>query len=293
MKDYKSTCKKILGDDIFEEIQKFEIYKPTTNTSLDPREIEIAMQVVPRSILSYVIKNVEGMENGGIKKLDIPFCEGSDWTINKHGPDDYSGQIRKFNKVVYDFKYRSIPGMAMLLMTSLELYDLKDLKEIGENKESLDIDKIQSIIDDRLKIYELINSVVSSKISVREAREDFINEKLNRLLAYTEEQKRVESEKEDKKQLKLKRFLEAKQKQEAPKEFEINFEKSEKAVCSDCGSKLFDTDGWKSGCICSGDDRKKKVWLKKTENGVKLKFSKGWDEENIQMLLQSIKKVAK
>ena len=129
-------------------------------------------------------------------------------------------------------------------------------------------------------------------MSIKEAREDFINEKLNRLLAYTEEQKRVESDKENKKQLKLKRFLDAKQ-QEAPKEFEINFEKSEKAICSDCGSKLFDNDGWKSGCICSGDDRKKKVWLKKTENGVKLKFSKGWDEENIQMLLQSIKKVAK
>jgi len=292
MKDYKSICKRILGDDIFEEIQKFEIYKPTTNTSLDPREIEIAMQVVPRSILSYVIKNVEGMENGGIKKLDIPFCEAANWTINKHGPDDYSGQIRKSNVVIYDFKYRSIPGMAMLLMTSLELYDLKDLKEVEENKNDLNTDKIQSIIDDRLKIYELINSVVSSKINVREAREDFINEKLNRLLAYTEEQKRVESDKENKKQLKLKRFLDAKQ-QEAPKEFEINFEKSEKAVCSDCGSKLFDDAGWKSGCICSGDDRKKKVWLKKTENGVKLKFSKGWDQENIQMLLQSIKKVSK
>jgi len=292
MKDYRSICKTILGDDIFETLQKFEIYKPNTNTALDPRELEIAMQVVPRTILSYVSNCVAGMKAGEVRECSIPFGENANWTINKHGPDDYNGEIRENNKVKYDFKYRSIPGMAMLLMTSFELYDFNDLEEKKETAPQPDTCKMQELIDERLKIYDLINSVVSNKMEVREAREQFINEKLNRIIAQLEVQKTMEDNANQKKDLKLKRFLEAKAKPEQ-KEFEISFEKSEKAICGDCGSSLFDSAGWKSGCICSGDDRNKKVWLKKTEGGVKLKFSKGWDEENVQMLLQSLKKVRK
>jgi hypothetical protein len=294
MKDYRTICKNLLGEDIFEELKKFEIYKPTTNTALDPRELEIAMQVVPRTILSFVSNCVAGMNNGDVREADIPFAPNSNWTINKHGPDDYNGEIRQDNKVKYTFKYRSIPGMAMLLMTSFELYDFNDapVAEKQENPADNTI-KLQEIIDERLKVYDLINNVVSNRMEIREARDQFINDKLNRILAHLEAQRDMDDQKNQKKELKLRRFLDAKKQPEPKKEFEISFEKSEKAVCGDCGSSLFDTDGWVSGCICSGDDRNKKVWLKKTENGVKLKFSKGWDPENINMLLQSLKRVKK
>jgi len=296
MKDYKSTCKSILGDDIFEAIRKFEIYKPNTNTALDPRELEIAMQVVPRAVLSYVARCVAGMKPGDVRECDIPFGASVlgtkvNWTINKHGADDYNGEIREDNKVKYDFKHRSIPGMAMLLMTSFEIYDFNDLEPAQEvSAPAFDTCKMQELIDERLKIYDLINSVVSNRMEIREARERFITEKLNTIISQLEVQRAMEDSAKNKKELKLRRFLEAKKE---PKEFEISFEKSEKAICGDCGASLFDTTGWKSGCLCSGDDRNKKVWLRKTENGVKLKFSKGWEYENITMLLESIKKVPK
>jgi len=290
MKDYKSTCKSLLGNDIFETLQKFEIYKPNTNTALDPRELEIAMQVVPRAILSYVSNCVAGMKPGDVRECPIPFGENANWTINKHGADDYNGEIRENNKIKYEFKYRSIPGMAMLLMTSFEIYDFNDLEPAQSAPVISDTAKMQELIDERLKIYDLINSVVSNRMEIRDARERFITEKLNIIISQLEDQRAMEDRAKNKKELKLRRFLEAKKES---KEFEISFEKSEKAICGDCGASLFDTTGWKSGCICSGDDRNKKVWLKKTENGVKLKFSKGWDGENIEMLLQSIKKVKK
>jgi len=289
MKNYSSICKSILGEDIFEEIQKFEIYQKNTNTALNPEEIKIALQIVPRAILSFLIKELTEMNNGDIKDIALPFTDGGTLQVNKKGKDTYNGEILNGPEKLYDFKYRSIPGIGLLILSTFELYDLEDLKEVKENPEKIDTCKIQEIIDERLKIYDLINSVVQNKMNIRDAREDFINQKLNSIIAHAEEKDMTE----DKKESKLKRFLEAKKAKEESKEFEIMFEKSEKAICSDCGSKLFDTDGWNSGCICSGDDRNKKVWLKKSEKGVKLKFSKGWDKENIDMLVESIKKVAK
>ena len=45
-----------------------------------------------------------------------------------------------------------------------------------------------------------------------------------------------------------------------------------------------------SGCICLGDDMDRKLFIKKTEDGVKVRFSKGWDKENIEMLLEVLRR---
>jgi hypothetical protein len=57
--------------------------------------------------------------------------------------------------------------------------------------------------------------------------------------------------------------------------------------CPDCGVDIFNGSSI-TPCICYGDVGK--IFLKKTESGIKVRFSKGWELENIEMLLDVLKK---
>jgi hypothetical protein len=83
----------------------------------------------------------------------------------------------------------------------------------------------------------------------------------------------------------LKGFLERKKK---PREHKVEMMKSETVDCPDCGQTIFGSSGF-SGCICFGQDQHRKIWLKKTEDGVQLRFSRGWDEDNISQLLEMLR----
>lgn len=83
----------------------------------------------------------------------------------------------------------------------------------------------------------------------------------------------------------LQQFLEKRQKQ---KEHIIQLSKTEDVSCPDCQKNIFDGKIF-SGCICFGQDMDKKVFIKKSEEGVKIRFSRGWDEENMLMLLDILR----
>jgi uncharacterized protein (DUF2225 family) len=81
----------------------------------------------------------------------------------------------------------------------------------------------------------------------------------------------------------LQAFLENRHK----KEFVVQLLKSEEVSCPDCGTKIFN--GYTiNPCICYGDHGK--IFLKKTEDGIKVRFSKKWEFENIEMLLDVLRK---
>lgn len=61
--------------------------------------------------------------------------------------------------------------------------------------------------------------------------------------------------------------------------------------CPDCKQQIFNGNLF-SSCICYGDDFQRKVFIKKSEEAGKysISFSKGWDIENIQMLVDLLRK---
>lgn len=87
--------------------------------------------------------------------------------------------------------------------------------------------------------------------------------------------------------LKLKEFIESRKKKNKP-EFSVQLSKGETVDCPDCGKNIFNGSVF-AGCICLGDDRERKVFIKKTEEGIKVRFSKGWDADNIEMLLSTLR----
>lgn len=283
--------KKALGEDGFEQLSKSELFKKKTNTALDIGEIRTALQIVPRTILTLLQKELGEMKDGEGKEFKLPVEPEAFLSVTKYAKDVYSGEIRQKGDIVANFKYRSLPGVGLVIMSTFELYDMMDLGHMGKQAgEDKDLEqKIQSIIEEKLRMRDIISSAVEKKISEREAVSKMINHKLTEMFsapAETQEEP-VKIEKKAKEPSKLKGFLE-KQADKKKAGYSISLEKSESVICPDCGNKIFDQSGF-SGCVCFGEDMQSKIHIKKSEDGLKISFSKNWDPENIEMLLEVLR----
>lgn len=286
------TVKSILGNDIFEELAKTEIVKLNSQTGVDPEEIKIALQIVPRTILSYLFSELKWRKGGDVIELDLPFAPAR-LHINKKGPDNYSGAIYEDNKKVCDFQHRSLPSIGLLILSSFELYDLSLLDEIKADKNEKEpplkvkekTDKLQDIIDERLSMSRMIKDVVDNRISEREAIDRIIKEKLSEHIESVNNKKDNKPVETLDKKSKLKAFLEAR---ESRRQEDVELDKSE-VKCPDCDTTIYKGEDTIVPCICYGQFHNKEIKIKKSKNGIKIKFPKNFDIDNVEMLLDALK----
>lgn len=296
---------KTLGKDFFESLTKFELWKPGTRTTIDHEEIKTALMIVPRTIMALLIRELTPMQLGDTKEIQLPVGSKSQTMVRltKHERDVYSGEVFEDNKVLVDFKYRSIPGLGLVIMSAFELYDTEKLAEEHEQAPSEDItQKVQHLIDERLALHDLIGQVVDKKIAERDAIKQLLMAKISEALPVKEEEPKIDhneffkpvdlaapmNKSSVKKESPLKGFLEERKGKTKPVEFPIQMAKNEHVHCPDCKKDIFNGEMF-SGCVCLGDDRDKKIYIKKTEDGVKIRFGRGWDHENIEMLLEVLR----
>lgn len=285
MKDNQiKAIKATLGEDIFDVLAKTELYKLQTKTTVDPAEIKIALQIVPRTILTYLILNLKHMAIGGSLELDLPFAPGK-MHVNKYSNDVYSGEIYSSdNKKIGEFKYRSLPSVGLVLLSTFELYDFTDTPEPTESTDDNAL-KLQALIDERLQLHNLVRNVVDHRISEREALQKMLMLKLRQSFVQNIE---APKEEEMNKKSKLKEFLENRHKKDDTTSEAID--KSEDLSCPDCRTVIY-----KSGeshikcCICYGDFHKKEIKFVKNEGNIKFKFPKNFEVDNIEMILEALK----
>jgi len=334
---------KILDEDFLQSLAKSaDLYKIGSNSVLDPEEIRIGLKVVPRAVMSLLINALTPMPLNSSIELQLPFGKNARMNANKNAADDYTGSVYDNNKLVYDFKNRSSPGLGIILLSTFELYQLEELKDQMKPSEDADA-KIQKLIDERMELHSLVNRVVENKISEREALNSLMINKLNEELkkehvknAKIEEIRKIHeqstpqsnpyfqgmtngievansiaNEKEPnfveapKKKLDfkpddmakkeaspekgspLKSFIDRKKKK--AKEYRVEIAKSETVNCPDCNQTIFGKGSF-SCCLCYGQDQHKKIWIKKSEESIQIRFSRDWDQENVQMLLETLRK---
>lgn len=319
----KFFLKKTLGEN-FEVLFKTEIFKQGTRSVVDTEDIEHGLKLVPRTVMAFLIRELVPMAVGEHKEIVFPAKANVIIKVTKTERDCVSGEVIEDNKKIYDFINRTIPGLGLVLLSSLELYDIEDLKQ--EPKEDEAYLKVQKLIDERLTLHELVNKVVDQKIAQKDAIKELMLAKLTHKLHETKEElvnqknkiaelnvihrestpmddeyfrgmangfEVVDSIVNDrepsyidkvKKESPLKSFLNNR-KNKKP-QFNIRLTKSEHVDCPDCGGKIFNGTGV-SACICFGDSGK--VYLKKSETGYTISFGRGWDPENIQMLLEVLR----
>lgn len=312
--------KKTLGEDFLQSLEKFELWKPRTKTTVDHEEIKTALKIVPRAIMSLMIAELAPMKLGETKEIGLPLPGGAMLRATKHERDVYSGDIEQDNKIIVDFKYRSIPGVGLVVMSAFELYDLEELHKnpTVAIPEETDL-KIQRMIDERMALHSLVEKVVENKIEQRDAIQQLILAKLtdkHRKIAELRDVNESTTPQTDpyfrgmtnglevaktvldgsepkfietpKKTSPLKGFLEGRKDKIKKNEFVIYMNKGEIVCCDSCGKEIFNESAY-SGCICMGSDMDNKIHIKKTENGVKVRFPKSWDPENIEMLLEVLR----
>lgn len=316
--------KKTLGEDFVESLMKSEIYKPGTRTVVDTSDIHLGLKLVPRIIMSLLVRELVPMAIGETKEVQIPVPKQTMMRVTKMERDSLNGEIIQENKKIAEFLHRSIPGIGLVLMSTLELYEIENISKPSELDHE---EKIQKLIDEKLRLHNLINDVVEKKLAERDAIHYMLLDKLTEALKEKEKiqheidlTSKIQEEtapmsdqymrgiknglevansianhkepkfvEDPKKGSPLKSFLEKREQKKSKKnEFKIQMIKGEKFYCDTCGKEIFNETAY-HGCICMGENQNSKIYLKKTENGIKIRFGKGWTIENIEMLLEILR----
>lgn len=300
MSNSRVFLKHYLGDSSIQQMAKSELFKESTSTVLDYDEIYKATQIVPKTVLALLHKELGEMKDDENK--DFPFKGDNEKEatvhVKKHSADNYTGHIFRDGKVIARFKNRSLPGVGIILLSAFELYEFDKTATPAPQAVEKEIE-IDKLINERFALHSLISQVVDKKLSEREALDRAINDKMTRLLKDkpSKEESEEEEEEEPKEEMKksdsapvlgakLKAFLD--QKKMKKPIVQILMAKGETIDCPDCGQVIF-KDEKMTGCVCMGDSRQGKIFIKKTESGVSVRFSKDWDEESVQLLLQTIR----
>jgi hypothetical protein len=232
------------------------------------------------------------MRDGENKVLDLPFkrAESAQMHVTRVTSDVYHGELYRSGKVLYRFKYRPIPGIGLILLTTFELYDMDDLHD-DKMKEQDKVSYLTSMIEERIALRNLIGQVVEERIAHRDAVDQLIKLRMNtemrkeavdRPRSSTDEEARASQDSG-----KLRDFLDKRSKKIEKREgYTVHLAKGENVSCPDCKQSIFD--GVKmTGCVCFGSDMGRKIFLKKSEGGnMIVKFSNGWEPENVEMLLE-------
>lgn len=187
----KTLINKYLGDNFEQDLIKSEvgpIYKPDANVSVFPHEIYVALQIVPRTVISLLVQFLKPLKTG--QMADIPWStdEGHIHTIhvNKISSDLYSGHISGEGKILCKFNYRSLPAVGLMIMSTYELYDKETNKQDIAHPE-FDYDKVQKLIDEKIRMQIMIEDVVNKKLSEKEAIQQLINQKITDYLRTSEQ----------------------------------------------------------------------------------------------------------
>jgi hypothetical protein len=273
-----------LGKDFLQDMKKSELYKPHSNVTIDPKEAWIAYQIVPRTVISWLINNLKPIEVGHTFKSDIPGVEGR-LELIKIDRDVYSGQIYSNidHKKLYEIKYRSLPAIGLCILSTFELYENQSHQENHPQPEESEVFKLQKLIDERLHLRSLVSQVVEQKLNEKEAMERFFMAKIahhysSPFNAYAEEDG-------TNKKAKLLQFLESRKNRS-----EVQIEKKEDMECSSCGTQIYKSgESFIKCCVCYGESFGKEVKFTKNESGIKFKFPKNFSAENIELILETIK----
>ena len=341
--DAKTFLSKALGDDFLETLSKTELYKPNANIAIDIEDIRIGLKVVPRVIMSMLIRELPSMQMGQSKTIQLMLGKNATMHVTKHDTDTYSGPIVEEGKILVNFKFRPLPGVGLVIMSAFELYELEELqKEPSKHfAESAEVN-VQKLIDERLALHHMVSQCVEKKLMEREAIQQLfmakIKENIELAHATTIEAAKHEKLKSDvanvaavlrndphthkdeyqrgmhnslaaveaiandkepkfidpvqksaKKEKPLKSFLDKKISKSKKNEFEFKMVKAEELTCPDCRQELFKNQVY-TGCVCMGENMDSKVWIKKSADGVSIRFSKDWSPDNMELLLDLLRR---
>jgi hypothetical protein len=296
MKNLGEVVNSMFGEQFLEKLTKnaeIAIHKPLAAYGINGSEIAQSLNVIPRAVMSWLVLNILPMKVGDSlnRPLD-PIDPLVQFNVQKIDRDLYNGTLEKGGKEITRFKNRTLPGIGLVIMSTLELYKPEDLQNMPEqpapvaaacqhsiNHEMLLRDSAKAGLFSQLTYEEILKLRIKTEIELARLKTEI--EAMRNISAPVVPAEPVAQ--------KLRRFLENRDIEKSERTFEIILAKSENSSCADCGQPIC-VNGKLIGCLCLGDQRNDKIFLKKTEKGTQIKFSKSWDIENIELMLDILKR---
>ena len=121
MNKYRDLLKHCLGDDGFERLEKAIVRRGTQNVA-DPLELYLPLMVVPRTILSWLVQNIQPMRTGENRDLRFPGRDDIVIHIIKDNTDVYRGEFIQGGKLIHEFSNQTLPSIGGHMMTVGEQY---------------------------------------------------------------------------------------------------------------------------------------------------------------------------
>ena len=284
------------------ELLSKAIHREGFTVNFDQVEQYLAMLAVPHTILAWVNSVCRQLADGGNREFDIP-GHGSKLLLNKIANDIYSGQIVEDGKVLHRFSNLTIPQLAGNIMTALEMYEDLDAKVSG-HKAVMEviaplIEKLVAAHAAPAPVQIVINaapaaqpapvvvpSLVQTPPVMKEepkAAEE-TSESSSSTISKSEPTQHTNMQDEAKLSETARKIVQ--------KAIGTRMTKAEMEVrCPDCGGQEFKGEKF-VGCICMGDlatEANLKV-LKSEDGNFRIEFGRGWDQDNIEMLLEILKR---
>ena len=154
----KKLLAKLVGDDGLEKLNK-AIFRRGTDNVADPLELYLPLLVVPRTILSWLVKNIQPLKVGQYKEFKFPGRDDITMNIEKQNTDTYRGEWVKDGRILHVFEKQTLPSIAGAMMTVGEVYDHliepdeSDVPDKPKTEAPKPDDMVQAIMDEN-EIYE-------------------------------------------------------------------------------------------------------------------------------------------
>lgn len=152
------------------EVLEKAIYRKDPGQITDPMDLYLPLMALPRSLLSWLIKNVQPMKVGSSEAFKVP---GSDCILktSKISEDLYQGEIQKGPRVIHRFEPTILPALGGHLLSVCELYDevagrpVEEIEKREMAEQAKESSELRALID---KVGSLIDKITESNMKKEE-----------------------------------------------------------------------------------------------------------------------------
>lgn len=180
--DKSRLLKSVLGNEVYDSLMK-SLTKLSTRSVVDIQELDASLNIAPKAILAFLLKNLRPLKQNEAADFVIPWEDGMKMSINKQGDDVYKGNFVQNGKIVHSFELVSIPQLAVHCASLSENYDkyINEEESIEETsscncEHSCDCSSEETSTADKLKSY--IDAIDKRAL---EAKLASIEDKINQL----------------------------------------------------------------------------------------------------------------
>lgn len=159
--------KALMGEQPYEALAK-ALDKIPTKSVVDLQELHASLKVVPKALISWLIKELKPLKAHENVEIQLPFQDNCYMLINKQMNDVYNGHIRDGGKIIHEFKLTALPQLAAHIMSTFELYDEEQVNDDTNYQPKDDVPKAEAP-----KEYSQENS------AVQDERIDALEQRLN------------------------------------------------------------------------------------------------------------------